>query len=68
MPSSTTTQRTARETALDKALTSAREDFLRIVQIAATPRDSMLSDSRQYFQRGQAMMDVANTALDRIGR
>jgi hypothetical protein len=57
-----------RLTTLETALTEAREDFARIVQIAGAPRDSMISASRQHMERGQAMMDVANGALDRIGR
>src|ERR1035437_7715856 len=55
-----------RITEIETKLAVAKTDFERITYIGGMPRDSLLSKVRQYEERGQAIMDVANDALDRL--
>ena len=56
----------ARVSELEEKLAVAKTDFERITHIGGMPIDSMLSETRQYELRGQATMDVANAAVERI--
>lgn len=45
-----------------------REALEGIVAIGTTPRDSMLSMSGQFYERGQEMLNVATAALNHSER
>jgi hypothetical protein len=48
---------------LSRQLAGAVGALRGVVRIGTAPRDSMRSNTRQYQERGQAMVDVANAAL-----